>query len=66
MDEIHEERTDPVGGQEQVVFLAPELLQAAQLRQERLGARHAVLYVHGSHIRICALLEIHHDRYVTR
>ena len=54
MDEIHEERTDPVGGQEQVVFLAPELLQAAQLRQERLGALRAAAES-GDH---AALLEL--------
>ena len=47
MDEIRETSPERNEGSEQVVFFAPELLQKAQQRQERLGALRAAAYMAG-------------------
>ena len=54
MDEIRETSPERNEGSEQVVFFAPELLQKAQQRQERLGALRAAAES-GDH---AALLEL--------
>ena len=54
MDEIREGNPEQNAAPEQIVFLAPELLQKAQQRQERLGALRAAAES-GDHV---ALLEL--------